>query len=241
MTEVAIAAAKAWWGARREPDFTAVEIVGPDAIADLAAARFDHERLQRRLAAGIRPVTDGLALRVLLSSRRRAMSAADLAAACRVSPSGIRRAINIAVDQGALTRAGRTQYRTHNDWSPATARIVAIELKLQDWSAALNQAHAYSSWANTAWAILSRVPPPSAISAANAEGLGLAVLSRSGEISCLVRPTPRRRPAHPLAALWAGEQIVSRAASAGFSLPAATEPAKAVRARPQDAVGVSLP
>lgn len=241
MTEVAVAASKRWWGARREPDFTAAEIVGPDAIADLAAARFDHDRLQRRLAAGIRPVTDALALRVLLASRRRAMSAADLACACRVSPSGIRRAISIAIEQGALTKVGGTQYKAHNDWGPATARMVAIELKLQDWTTALSQAYAYSSWANASWAILARMPSPAAVSAANADGVGLAVLSPSGEITPLARPAPRRRPSHPLAAIWAGEQVISRAESAGFSLASANDSARALRAMPQDAVGVSLP
>ena len=222
MREPVLAASQAWWGARQEPDFTAAEIVGPDAIADLAAARFDHERLRRRVDAGIQPVTDALALRVLLAARRRTHTTSELAAICRVSPSGVRRAISIAVDHGALVRQGRSHFRTHSAWAPATARLVAIELKLDDWSSALQQAYAYSLWANVAWVVLASATRADILAAAGADGVGGALLTADGELRRLVRPTPRRRPALPFASIWAGEQVVARALSAGFSLRAAS-------------------
>ena len=240
MTGLATAASRWWWGARREPDFIAAEIVGPDAIADLAAVRFDHHRLQERVAAGIEPVVDVLALRVLLAARRRAMTTSELAATCRVSPSGVRRAMGVAVERGALVREGRLKYQTHRAWGPGAARVVAVELKLQDWPAALAQAQAYSRWANAAWVLLARTPPPAALATAAEEGIGVAVLSASGEVALLARPAARRHPAQRWAAIWASEQVLARAVRAGFRSSDAAAPVKARRAMPTGAVAASL-
>ena len=240
MTGLATAASRWWWGARREPDFIAAEIVGPDAIADLAAVRFDHRRLRERAAAGIQPVVDVLALRVLLAARRRAMTTSELAAACRVSPSGVRRAIGVAVERGALVREARAAYRTHRAWGPAAARVVAVELKLQDWPAALEQAHAYSRWANAAWMLLARTPPPAALTMAAREAVGVAVLAPSGEVALLARPPARRHPVQRWAAIWASEQVLDRAVRAGFQPSDAAEPVTARRAMPGGVVAASL-
>jgi hypothetical protein len=240
MTGLATAASRWWWGGRREPDFIAAEIVGPDAIADLAAVRFDHRRLQERAAAGIQPVVDVLALRVVLAARRRAMTTSELAATCRVSPSGVRRAVSVAVERGAVLREGRLKYRTHPAWGPSAARVVAVELKLQDWPGALDQAHAYSRWANAAWMLLARTPPAEAVAVAAAEGIGAAVLSPSGEVALLARPAPRRRPAQRWAAIWASEQLLARAMRAGFPSSHAPQSITARRAIPVGAAAASL-
>jgi hypothetical protein len=211
MTDVATAAARSWWGASREPDVIATEIVGPGAIADLAAVRFDHSRLQARAAAGIRPVVDVLALRVLLAARKRPMRAADLADECRVSRSGVRRGISLALDCGALVRDERFSYRTHGAWDPGAIRTVAVELKLRDWPSALAQAQAYSQWANAAWILLALAPPANALLWAAEDGIGVAVLAPSGEVSPLLRPASKRHPPQRLAAIWATEQVLQRA------------------------------
>jgi hypothetical protein len=168
------------------------------------------------------------------------MTTSELAATCRVSPSGVRRAIGVAVERGALVREGRLKYRTHRAWGPGAARVVAVELKLQDWPAALDQAHAYSRWANAAWVLLARTPPTAALAAAAEEGIGVAVLSPSGEVALLARPAARRRPAQRWAAIWASEQVLARAVRAGFRSSDAAEPVKARRAMPAGAVAASL-
>src|SRR3954447_17332739 len=95
-----------WWGARRTVDFVAEEIVGPLAIADLVAVRFDHRALRERRAAGIVVTDDLLALRVILACRRIARSTRQLADLLGFSTSGIRRAVRTAYDVGALREDG---------------------------------------------------------------------------------------------------------------------------------------
>ena len=237
MTQLAADAARAWWGARRAPDFVAAEIVGPDAVADLAAVRFDRQRLLARVEAGIRPVVDVLALRVLDAARRTDKSAAQLAEECAVSISGVRRAISLALDSGALERRSGARYRTHSAWRPATTRIVAVELKLHDWTAALHQAQAYARWAHAAWAVLGRTPPDPALRAAREHGIGVAVLAPDGSVARLVRPASRPGSRLPWASVWAGEQVLARALDAA---PMPVRGATAQRARPRDAAAVHL-
>jgi hypothetical protein len=240
MMDLTLATSDRWWGARQGPDFAGTEIVGPDAIADLAAVRFDRSRLRLRQDAKIHAVPDALALRVLAFARRRALTSAQLAEACRVSASGVRRAISFAIERGALVREGRTHYRTHMAWGVATERTVAVELKLHDWSAALQQTYAYSLWANAAWAIIGRMPPRDAAAAAAAEGLGLAVLFPSGEMQLLVRPRSRRTARDRLVSLWTSEQVLARAQSARFALHDDARPSTAPRATLGGALAASL-
>lgn len=240
MLDPTLAAADRWWGARRGPDFAGTEIVGPEAIADLAAVRFDRARLRLRREAGIEPIPDVLALRVLALARGRSMTSTELADACRVSRSGVRRAINFALDRNALLREQRTRYRTHDAWGPGTDRTVAVELKLQDWGAALRQSYAYSMWAHASWAILARTPPPQAVALARAEGLGLAVLAPSGGMRLLARPRSRRKVNNPLMSLLASEQVLARAQSAGCSTGDGPATPRAQLARRTSALGASL-
>jgi hypothetical protein len=241
MTSLALQACSRWWGARREADFVAGEIVGPDAIADLVAVRFNHARLRLRQEHGVGPTTDALALRVLVAARRRPVTTADLATACRVSPSGVRRAISLAIDNGSLIREGKTSYRTHPAWGPGTERTVAVELKLQDWGGALQQARAYSRWAHAAWVVVGRTPPQPALTSAAEQGIGLGVLAPTGAFTRLVRPTSQRWGSLRFAALWTGEQTIARAQSAGLlgldSIPGSP---RAERATPADALAVNL-
>lgn len=148
MTHLAAAAAPWWWPRGLQHDFVAAEIVGPDAVADLVGIRFDQRRLAAREAEGISPVIDALALHALQACCGRVMSTTELADACRVTPSGMRRALAIAVEANAMVRQGRGRYARHPAWAPVGARMVAVELKLENWRAAFCQAEAYSRWSN---------------------------------------------------------------------------------------------
>lgn len=216
MTELAAAACPWWWPRGLTHDFVADEIVGPDAVADLVGVRFDQRRLAARETAGIAPVVDVLALQALTACRNRVMSTQELALACHVTPSGIRRALAVADEAGAILRQGRGRYATHPAWSPIGARLVAVELKLDNWRAAFTQAEAYARWANATWVVLGRRPQSAAVTYAQREGIGLAVLATDGNIKRLVRPRAVRKPALRWAALWASEQALARAISAGY-------------------------
>ncbi len=191
MTAPTIAAADLWWLGRKPAHFIATEIVGPDAVADLVAARLRPGALLARERDDIRPITDRLALMAAMSCRRRARSTRELAELCRVTPSGMWRAISIAAD-----------------------RLIAVELKLENWISALSKAEAYLRWANAAWVVLGRVASTEALDLARASGIGLARLDKDGQLICLVRAHGHRRAACPWTAAWAAEQVLARAESA---------------------------
>jgi hypothetical protein len=116
---------------------------------------------------------------------------------------------------------------------------VAVELKLQDWPGALEQARAYSRWANAAWVLLARRPPPAALALAANIGVGVAVLSPSGEVAPLTRPVARRRPDQRWAAIRAGEQVLARALRAGFGSFEASQAVRVPPAMPAGGVAAS--
>jgi hypothetical protein len=146
MTPLAQDAWQRWWRGRVAPDFIAREVVGQEAIADLVGVRFNAQSLAARSASGIRPLPDRLALLAVLAARRRALSTKQLAERCHVSPSGMRRAIGAALDANALVEREAGKFVAHRAWSPATARSVAVELKLRSWQRAIIQARRYQRW-----------------------------------------------------------------------------------------------
>lgn len=215
MTSPAIAASRSWWGSRQESDFIAGEVVGPDAVADLAAVRFDRGRVETRLREGIGPVTNALALQVLLFARNNPVTSAEVAEEFCVSRSTASNAISLGLELGAICKQPKHRYSTHPGWSPVAARIVAVELKLSNWQGALRQAAAYSRWANSSWVILNQEPNAKAAETARSLGIGLAMLSSDGKLRRLVRAAHARSPIDQFAAAWASEQIYGRALSAG--------------------------
>lgn len=240
MTAPAIAASDKWWRARKPATFVATEVVGPDAIADLVAVRFTPGSLEERTRAGIRPVIDRLALLAVLQSQRRARTTSELATLCRVGLSGMRRALAIGVNAGALVRDGR-HVATNPAWSPVADRVVAVELKLDNALAALDQARAYRRWANAAWMVLARAPSPSAITAAQSLGVGVATLDADGSRATLVPPRTRRRPTCRWAGVWAAEQALACAYGAGLRASSVADPhVIADSAKPTDASAALL-
>lgn len=240
MTDLAAAACPWWWLGSREHDFVAAEIVGPDAVADLVGIRFNQRRLVARESEGISPVTDALALRALQACRGRVGTTRELAEACHVTESGMRRALGVALEANALVRHARGRYTCHPAWAPVGARQVAAELKLENWRAAFQQAHAYLRWANATWVVLARTPPAEAKMHAERDGLGLAVLEADGTIKRLSRPRAVRRPRSAWAALWTSEQALARATNAGYSAARPLSGVIAAPAIPASAAAASL-
>jgi hypothetical protein len=215
MTHPVIGELERWWGARRPADFVAQEIVGPLGIADLVAARFDEGALAARRAAGIAATDDLLALRVILECRRAARTTSDLAAMLGFSLSGVRRAVRVACDIGALWQEGARRHRTHPAWRPAARRLVAVELKRTDWRRAADQAWAYQGWANATWLVLGQCPTEAALGAMSSAGVGLGYLGEDRRVHVLTRPRSRRGLTG-VPSVWAGEQMVVRAIAAGL-------------------------
>lgn len=231
MTAPAIAAAPSWWASRAPLDFIATEVVGHDAIADLAAVRFDQAALARRAAAGIEPLVDRLALLAVLGARRRSLTVAQLAETLRVTPSGARRAVQVAANAGALVRGEDRKWSAHRDWRPATKRVVAVELKLRGSQRAIEQAEAYLRWADEAWIVLARPPSARAEAAALARGINVGVLAPNGTLIDWVRGRAARG-SQDWTRAWAGEQVAARALASGSRPSPTWDPLRARRATP---------
>ena len=210
MTGPAIANASRWWTGPGEPDFIAQEVVGPFGVADLVGVRYDQPALKARSEHGIEPISDLLALRVVLACRRAPRTTARLGDMLGVGGSAVRRAIRIAKHAGALDSASDQRHRIHPAWRPVARRLVAVELKRTDWKRAADQTWAYSRWAHATWMVLGKPPPLSAVRTLCDRGVGLGYLGCEGEFNVLLRPKTSRRSS-AVASIWAGEQALSNA------------------------------
>lgn len=214
MTQPAAEGWARWWQGRAVPDFIAREVVGPHGIADLVAAQFDSAALRSRATAGILGTEDVGALRAILACRRFARSTADLMRLLDLSESGVRRAVRIGCEAGALQRVDGRRHLTHAGWRPVARRLVAVELKRSDWQRAVDQLWAYQGWASSAWLVLGKRPPLSAIEGLWGMGMGLAYLGEDGNTQVVLRPKTKRLSG--IASIWAGEQALGRALASGF-------------------------
>jgi hypothetical protein len=203
------------------------------AIADLVGVRFDVGALRARRAAGIGVTDDFLALRVILACRRTARTTSELADALGFTASGIRRAVRVAYDVGAIHSHGARRHRTHPSWRPIARRLVAVELKRSDWRRAADQAWAYQEWANAAWIVLGQRPPASALQTLTGSGLGLGYLGDDSRMHAVLRPAARRHVSGA-ATIWAAEQALVHALAGGW------DPGREIRpgcATPRAALG----
>lgn len=219
MTERAIDCAQAFWGGMAPFDAVALEAVGPGAVADVVFAGFDRAALAAREAHGILPITDWTTLSCVLACRSRVVAGRDLASFLGVSESTARRATGLALAAGALVR-GDDGFVTHRAWRPVNRRLVAVELKLRDWTHGLAQAARYRDWADTSWLVLGATDAPVAVAHAVAAGVGLARLGADGRVRVLARPS-RQRAFALKERVWIGEQALAHVASA-ITAPAAT-------------------
>ena len=214
MTQPAAEGWARWWQGRAAPDFIAREVVGPHGIADLVAVQFDSAALRTRATAGILAIQDVGALRAILACRRSARSTADLVRILGLSESSVRRAVRIGCEAGALQRVDARRHLAHAGWRPIARRLVAVELKRSDWRRAANQLWAYQGWASSAWLVLGKRPPLSAIEGLWRMGMGLGYLGDDGNTQVVLRPKTKRLSG--IASIWAGEQTLGRALASGI-------------------------
>jgi hypothetical protein len=239
MTDAVARSRDAWWPYRQDPDFVAREIVGPLGVADLVAIRFDHSALRTRAAAGIRAVGDYAALSVVMACRRSSLRCRDLAEVLGLSDSAVRRAVRAAYEKGVLEDGGGGRHRTHPAWAPLSHRMVAAELKRVDWRRAVAQVWAYQEWANSAWLVLGRQPPLSALQGLAGTGMGLAYLDETEAVRVVMRPTSKRAPSR-VATTWAAEQALEHALASGFD-PVPVPRARSTRGRAMSRGAQALP
>ena len=189
----------------RRADLVAIpEFPGPFGVADLAVLATSWCRLHERIDAGIDPITHELDAAIVASlnpSRGRTLE--ELAAGLFLSSHALGHRMARLQRSGAVhvSRSGR--FTRHKALAPL-GQVHTIELKVQAWRRALDQARTYALWSDRSIALLGRLPkdPSEAIAEAASAGVGLAVGSR-----WLVRPKPTRQ-SQPRR-MWTSELFVA--------------------------------
>lgn len=125
------------------------EFAGPIGIPDFTAYVGNIDRILGRHRLDVAPVLNELEAGVVSSAHvRRALSAADLAAAQGWPTSAISDRLRGLVRRGALIEVGADRYVRPDALEPG-GRLYAIEAKVEDWRSAIRQVRTYRVWADS--------------------------------------------------------------------------------------------
>jgi hypothetical protein len=131
------------------------EVPAVHGIPDLAGIRFDFERIAKRSALGIRPLTTDAEVRAVLAIGDGTLTTREVADRTRMSSDYVRRAVApLLIEQGWMewTEDGRLRRRAGAHW--VGKRVVTVEAKLRDWRRALTQARRQQLSADAAYIAL---------------------------------------------------------------------------------------
>jgi hypothetical protein len=181
------------------------EMAGPIGIPDLTALVGDLDRLDRRLALDVPPLLHEVDAAVAaVAHPRRAQSPEAMAAALGWPAGTVLRRVPYLLRAGALERRSPTTYVRPLDIRPV-GRIYAVEAKVRDRTAALQQARTYSVWADSYVLVMGPLTDESLRRLredVDHDQGGLMVAGRM-----LRRPVRRNIP--PSRRLWAAEHMVA--------------------------------
>ncbi len=207
----ALAACSALPGSHRGV-FVVREMAGPIGIPDLTALVADPSMLRARLASEIQPVLNQLDSAIVAAAMvGKPRSPGALAKALGWSAETVMRRLPGLVRAGALTRVQADSYVRPTALRPI-GRLYAIEAKVRDRGAGIQQVRAYSSWADGYVLImgpLGRRPLQLLLEEVAADGGGLVVDGR-----WLRRPV--MRPNDFARRLWAAEHFVAAVRDASY-------------------------
>lgn len=179
------------------------EMPGPAGLPDLVAVPLTPA-LAQRLTYWSPPLLSWPDVRlVAAASVNRPLTVSVLARRLTTSEQGIRRHVSRLVHCGALTLTESGCVLRPAAIKPV-GTLYALEAKVDNWSAGLDQALRYSAWADASAVVVSRLPRDhsKAVTLARTLQLGLAHGPR-----WLVRPMVRRLEF--ARRLWASEHVVA--------------------------------
>lgn len=181
------------------------EMAGPVGIPDFTVLVGDLGLLDARLALGVPPVLNQLdAGIVAAASAAVARSPSALARTLGWGVETVRRRLPGLVRSGALLAARPDRYVRPAALGPI-GRLYAVEAKVRDRQAAVQQARAYSSWTDSYVLVmgpLGRAPLQSLLNEVDVDRGGLVVDGR-----WLRRPV--LRTLDPVRRLWSAEHFVA--------------------------------
>lgn len=133
---------------------TFVEVPAAFGVPDVSAVRFDWDVVQRRVSAGVLPLTSEPAVRAVFALRRRSRTPNAVAEAIGMSRDHVRRSvIPVLAERGWIT-SDSDVVQLKPAARPAGVRVVTVEAKLRDWQGALGQARRQMYSADSAYIAL---------------------------------------------------------------------------------------
>lgn len=139
--------------------FVVREMTGPIGIPDLTALVADRSLLQDRLALGVQPVLNQLDAAIVAKATVKVpRSSHALAKALGWPTETIVRRVPGLVRGGALIAVQPDQYVRPAALRPL-GRLYAVEAKVKDRTAAIQQARTYSAWADSYVLIMGALAP----------------------------------------------------------------------------------
>lgn len=156
--------------------YTFPEFEGPVGIPDLVVLADRNGEVQDRLASEIPPITSLSAARVAAAvGINRPTTTQHISNDLHMSVKQVQRYITTLIASGVIYGT-RTGYRREASVR-AIGRMYALEAKVSDWVAGVNQAVRYASWADATAVVMLRLPRDrtDATAYAHKNGIGLAL------------------------------------------------------------------
>jgi hypothetical protein len=133
------------------------EMVGPIGIPDLTALVGGEKLLDARLALGVQPLLNQLDAAIVASTYANVgRTAAAIADALGWPLPTVERRLPNLVRSGALHAGSNSCYRRPEALQPV-GRLYAVEMKVRDVGAAVQQARMYSVWADAYVVVMGRL------------------------------------------------------------------------------------
>ena len=170
-------------------------------VPDMVVVAFDNEVARKRLAAGLGPVVDVVAVRVLVALATGAQDVGDVAAAAGVSPGHLRRRILPAlVSTGWVELGPGGVVSVLHAYEPVVSWAVSVEAKRREWAKAVGQAHRHLPAADRVFVALDSAYAGRAVENAKylaGTGLGVVTVNASpvapsAAVDVVTFPKPNR-------------------------------------------------
>lgn len=191
-------------------------------VPDVVIVAFDDDAVRARLAAGLGPVVDLVAVRALVALEAGAQDLRDVAATAGVSPGYLRRGVlPKLVSGGWLELLAGGVIRVRHAYEPVVSWAVSVEAKRRDWAKAVGQAHRHLPAADRVFVALDAAYAGRAVeNATHLAGTGVGVVTvnagadaPSAAVDVVTFPNPNRprlprghRRKNPAAAALLGER-----------------------------------
>lgn len=167
-------------------------------VPDVVFLRLDRRAMKRR--EGTSSLLDLSDIRVMLqvSQRQRGnprwWTSSEISSSLSLTVTHLRRTVLPRLEIGGHVEINdRGEVRATYRYTSQASNVVTVEAKLRDWRGAIGQASRHAAVADSAWVAIDNVSSGRAFENRKwfqAYGIGLASVSRDGDVRALIAPSP---------------------------------------------------